>query len=120
MKPKTKVNWVEVYRDFLKREMTVESIAKKHKISRVRVYEMVNKIENGDDIQLYAALEKAWFESLWRFRFQTRSVVVGEDNHRLGKLVRDMLKDGFSKRMIEDLTGTSFARITRSLALLKK
>lgn len=119
-----KINEVEVYREYLKalgtKGSTVTKLSKELGISRAKLYVIVNKVEEGDEIQLNRCLTKGRYNCLWEYRYQRRFFVIeetsGDKHSQLTKaLIRDMHKDGFGVRDIARRVGKDPATVSYHL-----
>lgn len=110
-----KLNDQKIYETFLKikskeSKMTVVELAKKNRISRQRVYQIVQEMEKGTDTKLDKCLMSGRLDCLWRHRYQKQFSVVSklkrtvEGKEKLKIIVLDMLVDGFNFTSISKYT----------------
>lgn len=117
---KNAINDVEVYKAYLRAKnakgFSVVKLCKKLRITRSVLYEIVNKVEKGDEIQLNRCLDKSKYDCLWKHRYFRRySAIV--DKSQLKALIKDMNKDGFGIREIARRVSKDPATVSYHLGL---
>lgn len=106
-----------VYSDCSLGKMTVIAAAKKWKISRRRVYQIIDEIEGGNKARLVIELRKAKLYTLWEYKYSNVFFRVNLKVFALEDMIVAMLKDGFSLREISKLTGVGREKVTATLKL---
>jgi DNA-binding MarR family transcriptional regulator len=99
---KNAINDIEVYKAYIRAKdakgYSVVSLCKRLRITRSVLYEVVKRVEQGDEIQLNRCLTKAKYDCLWQYRYFRRFTVGGKVG--LKRLIKDMHRDGFGVRDI--------------------
>ncbi len=106
---KNAINEVEVYKAYLRAKGTknysVVALCERLRVTRSVLYEVVKRVEQGDEIQLERCLMKHKYDCIWKHRYFRRFSSFSEGKgegykQQLKKLIKDMHKDGFGVRDI--------------------
>lgn len=124
-KTQDKYNEIEVYKAYVKalgtKGYTVTKLCTKLGIPRPTLYNIVKRVEEGDEIQLQRCLNKGRYDCLWEFRYMRRFSIINEDSanysNQIKKLIRDMHKEGFGVRDISRRVGKDPSTVMHHLKL---
>jgi hypothetical protein len=114
MTNKNNINEVEVYKAYIKAKDTtgysLRSFCKRLGISTTKLYAVVKRMEEGDEIQLDRCLNKNKYDCIWTYRYARRfNLILELEKDKvakpLGKLIREMHRDGFGVRDIARRVG---------------
>lgn len=108
-KPKNKD--AEVYRDYIEAKASdrgVGDVLLKHGISRSNLYDIVNRVRNGNPGKIRRDMEKARLTALWEHKYKARFLSIPKNRNaetiaELRALIHDMDKDGFPQLIIAGL-----------------
>lgn len=115
---------IEVYRAYIAaksdKNVTVSVIAKKFKITRSTVYDIVKRITKGSPSQLKACTERSRLDCLWQYKYRAQYFSLPKDRkpatiEALKKLVLDMRKDKFAIARISTLIGKDRSTVLHHL-----
>lgn len=103
-----KIDEVLLYKEYLAMRdtgITLTALAQKFRTTRQRVYSIIRRVEDGDEVQLNRCLESSKYDCLWRFRYERRFYSIDENRKeasvkQLRALIKDMHRDGFGIRDI--------------------
>lgn len=106
------VNHIEVYKAYLEAKndpkKTITQVAKDFGITRRNLYVLVKRIESGDTRKVKECTERSRLECLWKYKYHPLFIAIPSNQKpgstaALGRLIKEMLKDGFSIRRISSL-----------------
>ena len=114
-KKEEKLNTGKIYQEFLdirlkKSKKTVVQLAKKYKISRQRIYQIVDENDNGVDTKLGKCLASGRLTCIYKHRYQSRFKPLAkikrtkEGQELLRVMCLDMMLDGFTILSISEFT----------------
>ncbi len=99
------INEIEVYRAYIeaksaKPKRTAMSVATQFGLSRGGLYEIVNRIENGNASMIRRCTESSRLDCLWEYKYKAQFLAIPDDRKEatiemLTKLIKDMSADRF-------------------------
>ena len=121
----TKINNdVHIYKAYLKTKETKGRIADllyEFGISRAHLYNIIERVRNGDTNALRRCMEDGRFECLWEHKYRARFLALPDDRSattvkELQEIIWGMKADEFSIAMIAEKTGKERSTVLYHLA----
>jgi len=114
------IDEIKVYRAYIEAKAdphkTVTGVAKSFNITRSGLYEIVNRIENGNVSKIRTCTENSRLDCLWTYKYKLRFDAIPKDRKEssilaLRSLIKDMSIDRFNNSKISSRIGKDRATI---------
>lgn len=94
---------LQIYKEYINRpkNVTVETLAKKHALTKAGLYYIVKKVEHGDTAKINRCTEQSRQMCLWEHKYKKRYQAIpkgrsAESVKQLKRLILDMRNDKFN------------------------
>lgn len=112
-----------IYTAYTRRKQTgekVPQILQRFEISRATLYNVIERVEKGDQKQINIKKWSAHLDALWEHKYRTRFMCIPENRlpdtvEQVKKLIRDMFKDKFPVVLIAKNTNLSRSTVLHHL-----
>ena len=108
------------YKDALKDKTPITKLVRVLGVSRTTIYDVVNRVENGNVPMIRKCLEKGRNECLWEHKYQAQFMSLPKDKKadtvaELRIMIRHMKSDGFPDTLIAKKLGLNRSTVEHHL-----
>lgn len=122
-----KVNDIKIYKRYLEVKCAggrIGDIMGEFGISRSTLYDVIRRVQNGDNAALRRCMTQSRLDCLWNHKYKTRFLALPKDRtmdtvNELRGIIFGMKEDGFPIQHIANLLGKERSTIAHHIATLK-